>query len=61
MDALIIYWSKTGNTKKVALAIKQGLVDAGARVILKTTEEAEDCDWFNYELVCMGCPSVRHV
>ena len=59
MDALIIYWSKTGNTKKVALAIKQGLVDAGARVILKTTEEAEDCDWFNYELVCMGCPSYQ--
>ena len=59
MDALIIYWSNTGNTKKVALAIKQGLEDAGARVTLRTTDEAGDCDWFDYELVCMGCPSYQ--
>ena len=26
--ALIIYWSKTGNTEKVANAIKQGLEEA---------------------------------
>ena len=32
--ALIIYWSKTGNTEKVANAIKQGLYDANIKVTI---------------------------
>jgi len=59
MDAVIIYWSKTGNTEKVALAIKQGLEEAGVNVTLKITDEAADIDWFDYELVCIGCPSYQ--
>jgi flavodoxin len=55
--ALIIYWSKTGNTKKVANAIKQGLENAGAQVTIKKTEEAESVDYFDYDLVCVGAPS----
>jgi flavodoxin len=55
--AVIIYWSKTGNTKKVAYTIKEGLVDAGFEVSLKKTEEAGDIDYFDYDLVCIGFPS----
>lgn len=55
--ALIIYWSKTGNTEKVADAIKQGLEEAGVHVTLKKPEEAENLDFFDYDLVCVGCPS----
>ncbi len=55
--ALIIYWSKTGNTEKVANAIKQGLEEYGAHVVLKKPEEAEDIDYFDYDLVCVGAPS----
>jgi flavodoxin len=57
--ALIIYWSKTGNTKKVAEAIKQGLEEAKLKVTLKRPEEAEDLDYFDYNLVCVGCPSYQ--
>ena len=39
--ALIIYWSKTGNTEKVANAIKQGLEEASIQVTIKKPEEAE--------------------
>ena len=39
--ALIIYWSKTGNTEKVANAIKQGLEEADIKVTIKKPEEAE--------------------
>ena len=39
--ALIIYWSKTGNTEKVANAIKQGLEEAEIKVTFKKPEEAE--------------------
>ena len=55
--ALLIYWSKTGNTEKVAYAIKQGLEEASIQVTVKKPEEAEDIDYFNFDLVCVGAPS----
>jgi flavodoxin len=55
--ALIIYWSKTGNTQKVAKAIKQGLEETGIQVTMKKPEEAESLDYFDYDFVCVGCPS----
>jgi hypothetical protein len=57
--AVIIYWSNTGNTEKVAHAIKDGLEDAGVNVSLMRTTEAEDVDYFNYDLVCVGTPSIQ--
>jgi flavodoxin len=55
--ALIIYWSKTGNTEKVANAIKKGLEEIGIQVTMKRPEEAENIDYFDYDLVCVGAPS----
>jgi flavodoxin len=55
--ALIIYWSKTGNTEKVANSLKQGLEECGVQVTCKTPDDAENIDWFEYDLVCVGCPS----
>lgn len=55
--AVIIYWSKTGNTEKVAFKIKEGLENAGVNVSIKKTEEAGDVDYFDYDLVCLGFPS----
>lgn len=53
----MIYWSKTGNTEKVATAIKQGLEEAGVQVTMQKPEEAEDIDYFDFDLVCVGAPS----
>jgi len=55
--ALIVYWSQTGNTKKVANAIKQGLEEADLQVTTKKPEEAENIDYFDFDLVCVGAPS----
>jgi hypothetical protein len=57
MNAAIIYWSKTGNTEKVALAIKETLEANDVEVTYKHTKEAGDLDWFDYDLVCIGFPS----
>ncbi|MBN1784765.1 MAG: flavodoxin domain-containing protein [Candidatus Bathyarchaeota archaeon] len=57
--ALVLYWSNTGNTEKVASAIKEGLEAAGVNVTLKRTTEADDVDYFNYDLVCVGAPSIQ--
>lgn len=59
MNAVIIYWSKSGNTEKVARAIKSGFEEVGADVLLKRTEEARDVDFYAYDLVCVGFPSYR--
>lgn len=59
MNAIIIYWSKTGNTEKVAQAIQQGLQEAGANVSLKKVGDAGDVDFFTYDLVCIGFPSYQ--
>jgi len=59
VDAIIVYWSKTGNTEKVALAIQEGLKDAGADVSLKRVEDAGDVDFYAHDLVCIGFPSYR--
>jgi flavodoxin len=55
--ALIVYWSKSGNTKKVAAAVREGLEMAGLGVTVKEQYEAEDEDWFSYDLVCVGAPA----
>jgi len=58
-QAVIVYWSRTGNTEKVAHAIREGLVAAGVEVEVKRPEDARDVDFFGYDLVCVGFPSIQ--
>lgn len=55
-NALIIYFSKTGNTEKVALAIKRGLEKRGLKVTVKKVNEATEEELYDYDLVCFGSP-----
>ena len=59
MKAAVIYWSKTGNTERVALAIRDGLEADGVEVLFKKIEEVEDIDLYDYDLICIGFPSYR--
>jgi flavodoxin len=56
-QAAIIYDSKTGNTEKVALAIRDGLQKGGIEVLVEKVETAHHIDFFNYDLICIGSPS----
>ncbi len=58
-NALIIYHSDTGNTEKVALAIKRGIERAGWSATLETVEEAKGTDLYDYDLVCIGSPVIH--
>jgi len=58
-NALIVYWSSTKNTEKVALAISEGLESADVQVTIKKPEEAKELDFFDYDLVCVGTPSIQ--
>ena len=57
--ALIIYHSSTGNTAKVASAIVLGLEEGGLLVELKKPTEAANLDFYGYDLVCVGSPSIE--
>jgi flavodoxin len=58
-SALIVYFSSTGNTQKVAYAIKEGLEAGCLQVDLKKPQEAGELDFDNYNLVCVGSPSIE--
>lgn len=59
MNAIIVYWSKTGNTEKVARAIEEGFREAGLDVLLTRVEDVGDIDFFAYDLICIGFPSYQ--
>jgi len=57
--ALIIYCSFTGNTEKVAKSIETGLKQGGCDVALLPVKDAGDVDFYDYDLVCFGVPSIN--
>jgi len=59
MKAAVIYWSKTGNTEKVAQAIRESLERAGADVLFTRVEQAEEVDFYAFDLLCIGFPSYQ--
>ncbi len=56
VKALIVYWSGTGNTEKVAKAIRRGLEKRGLEPTMKRVEEAWEEELYNYDLVFLGSP-----
>jgi flavodoxin len=58
-NSLILYFSETSNTEKVAFAIKKGLEKNGMNVTIKKINEITEIELYNYDLVCFGSP-VNH-
>ncbi|MFC1963781.1 flavodoxin family protein [Chloroflexota bacterium] len=57
LQALIIYWSGTGNTEKVARAIHESLVEMQVKSTLKVVTEASGEDLHQYDWIFIGAPS----
>jgi len=57
VKALILYWSGTGNTRKVAETIRQALECQNVTVTMSNVEEAYGLDVLGYDLVILGSPS----
>jgi hypothetical protein len=55
--AVVLYWSKSGNTEKVAASIHRGLEAGGFAAAKMQVQDAQDVDFFQYDLVCIGFPS----
>ena len=54
----IIYWSGTGNTQKMAVAIAEGAKVDGTEVSLLSVNQATKDDVLNSDAVALGCPSM---
>jgi len=57
MNAGIFYWSKTGNTEKVAFTIKECLEECGTKVLFRKVEDSKDINFLEFDLVCFGFPT----
>jgi flavodoxin short chain len=58
MKVSIVYWSGTGNTEAMAKLIQEGVVAAGAEVVLKEVAKADVADVTNVDVAFLGCPSM---
>jgi NAD(P)H dehydrogenase (quinone) len=56
MQVLILYYSKGGNTKKLAEEIAKGVSSTGAEAVLRTTEEVSKDDFRNSAGLITGSP-----
>ncbi len=56
MQVLVLYYSKGGNTKKLAEIIAGGVESTGVKAVLKNTEEVTKDDFLNSGGVVAGSP-----
>jgi len=56
-NILIIYYSKTGNTKKMAEFVGEGAKSEGVEVALKSVDQANPEDMLNADGIVIGSPT----
>ena len=54
---LICYYSRSGNTKKMAYMIQKGIMDAGVDVDTKNVKEVKVDDLVKYDGIVIGSPT----
>ena len=59
LQALIIYFSATGNTKKVANAIWETLQEEKVQATILKVKDAAKEELYDYDLVFLGTPSIQ--
>lgn len=55
----ILFWSKSGNTEKVASVIKECFELIEADITYLNVNDARKIDFLDYDLVCLGFPDYR--
>jgi flavorubredoxin len=59
LKTLIMYWSATGNTEKVARMINTALIQNDIEPDMKKISEGMDAELYNYDLIFLGSPSYQ--
>jgi flavodoxin/ferredoxin len=56
MKSIVIYFSQTGNTRQIAMAIKAGITEAGSLCDLARIQDVKTEDLRVYDLIGLGSP-----
>lgn len=56
MQVLILYYSRGGNTKKLAEAISKGVTEEGVKCIIKSAKEVTKEDFIDSDAIIAGSP-----
>lgn len=54
----VVYWSGTGNTESMALAVAEGAKDSGAEAVVMTASEFDNSMMDSFDAVAFGCPAM---
>ena len=54
----VVYWSGTGNTEAMALAVVEGVKEKGVDVAIFTAAEFDSSQMDTYDAIAFGCPSM---
>jgi NAD(P)H dehydrogenase (quinone) len=57
LKVIIIYYSRTGNTAKMAHAVAQGIEKEGLSAQVKKVEDASPADLLKYDAIVIGSPT----
>jgi NAD(P)H dehydrogenase (quinone) len=55
--ALVIYYSRSGNTKKMAQLISEGIKEEGVEAVLKDVKDVFAQELLNYDGIIVGSPT----
>lgn len=55
---LIVYWSGTGNTEKMATFINEGAQSQAAQTLLKSISDIKPSEISSYDTIVLGCSSM---
>jgi len=55
--ALVIYYSRSGNTKKMAESVVEGIKKEGLEVVLKEAKDTQASELLKYEAIIIGSPT----
>jgi flavodoxin len=58
MKSIVVYFSQTGNTRRIALAIWEGIKEAGAQCDLARIQDVKTGDLAVYDLIRPGEPGL---
>lgn len=54
----VVYWSGTGNTEAMAMAVAEGAKEKGAEVSVLTASEFSADQVSSFDAIAFGCPSM---
>lgn len=54
----VVYWSQTGNTEAMAVAVAEGIKEKGAEAVMLTAAEFDVSMMDSYDGIAFGCPAM---